>query len=180
MGAYDYLGPASSITGAAIPFVEQRFNLATDYATELWTIAQNLLAQLGAIDLQIDWDTVELEPAPGYGLDGLTLVMPDSPVVTDITVADPGFTASPPAVVTDDLPARSAPVFNVVDPGIAIPSAPDITWPVYSGGAAHSPAEPTIPEAPVVSLPPVPSLSSVSIPSPPEYNIPEFDWDLPA
>ena len=179
MGAYDYLSPAPTVTGEAIPLVTERFNLATSYATELWALAQNLLAELGAIDLEIDWETVQMEPVPGYGLDGLTLAIPIAPTINEVTVTDPGFVHTAPTPVTEELPVRTAPVFNVNDPDIEIPDPPDVTWPVFSGGTAPYPAEPVIPEAPAVSLPPVPTLAGVSIPSPPEYSIPEFDWDLP-
>jgi hypothetical protein len=179
MGAYDYLSPPQIVTGAAIPLVTERFNLATEYATNLWALAQDLLSQLGSVDISVTWEPVGLEDVGMGGLDGLTLAPPTRPVIDSVAIADPGFSHVAPSPVTDELPVRDAPVYNVNDPGISIPDSPDITWPVFSGGNAPYPSEPAIPEAPVVSLPPVPSLSGVSIPSPPEYSIPEFDWDLP-
>lgn len=174
----DLLPPPTITTGTAVDYVSQRFSLASDYATELWALAQNLLAQLGNVQLDIDWDPVALEPAPDFGLSGVNPVKPTIPDIDDVTITEPEFGYVPPDPVQNTLPSRISPAYNVTDPGFDIPDAPLVSWPTFTG-TAPVPGEAVIPEAPTVNLPPVPSIAALVIPSPPDFNIPEFNFDLP-
>jgi len=168
--------PAALSTAGGL--VEARFNTASDYAATLWSGAQNLLTQLGELNLVIAWDPITMEEVDTGGLDGISAVEPPEPSINPIVVASTVFTGTEPSPVEVNLPTRTAPVSNITDPDFTIPDPPDVTWPVFS---AESPSlsDITIPGAPTLTLPVAPQLPEIVIPSPPEYNIPEFEWELP-
>ena len=158
--------------------VAERFQTASTYAGSLWTVAQNLLAQLGGADFTIDWTEPTIDIVSDGGLSALAPALPDAIAVDDITMVPVEFPYTPPEAVENTLPSRTSPEMNLTDPGFAIPAPPDVTWPTFTAvlpGIADS----VIPESPTITLPSVPTLSALVIPSPPEYNIPEFNWELP-
>ena len=166
--------------------VQERFEYATQYAETITNTANQALANLGGSTATFNWD-MAVSPAAGYiesfagssqGLMGFNSAKPAPPDLSQVAVAEVEFPWSPPDPVASTIPSRSAPVMNVADPGFSIPDPPDISWPTLN---AQMPGvgEAVIPEAPTITLPSVPQLSDVVIPSPPEYNIPEFDWELP-
>lgn len=183
MGGFITFDPPPEITtpqaiSTAGTLVAERFTTASAYAGSLWTIAQNLLAQLGALDFDIDWTAPTIDPVSDGGLSQLTPVEPDPLTIDDLTIVPVEFPYTPPDPVENTLPTRTAPEESFTDPGFAIPATPDVTWPTFTE-TAPGVSDSIIPEAPTITLPAVPQLSNVVIPSPPEYNIPEFDWVLP-
>ena len=168
--------PAAISTAGGL--VESRFNAASDYASTLWSTAQGLLGELGGISYVIAWDGVDLEEVDPGGLDGISATEPTVPSINAIEVSEATFPYTAPDPVSITLPARTPPVQNIQDPDFNLPDPPDVTWPVFTD-SAPSVNDPDIPIAPTITLPVVPQLSELSIPSPPEYNIPEFDWELP-
>ena len=144
----------------------------------MWGVAQSLLSGLGQTDFDILWDVPEFPDVDSGGLDGINPENPPPPSLNDIIFGEVDFGHTPPDPITDEIAHRDPPEPNYTDPGFNIPSPPSVVWPT---GPSDPPGitDISIPEAPTITLPAVPSLGGVVIPSPPEYNIPEFEWELP-
>jgi hypothetical protein len=82
--------------------VAERFATASDYAGSLWTLAQNLLAQLGGVDFTIDWAGIELGTVSVGGLDSLNPSKPTTIPVSNIVTTSVEFPYSPPDPVEND------------------------------------------------------------------------------
>ena len=183
MGGMITFDPPPEITtpqaiSTAGTLVAERFETASEYAGNLWTVAQNLLAELGGLDFNIDWVAPTSDIVDDGGLSQLAPVSPDDLVVDDLTIVPVEFPYAPPDPVENTLPSRTSPEVSFTDPGFAIPDPPNVVWPTFAE-TAPGVADSVIPEAPMITLPAVPQLGAIVIPSPPDYNIPEFDWVLP-
>jgi hypothetical protein len=110
-------------------------------------------------------------------LDDINVHTPTKPVFGDINVAVPSFEGQPVVAPIFDFDIGEVPPWTVTPPIFYFPEVPDVTWPVLT---ATLPAEidvtGMIPTAPSVTLPPVPSIDDVFIPSAPPLNIPQFDY----
>lgn len=168
--------PAAISTAGGL--VAGRFELASAYASDLWSQAKSLLDELGGIDYTIDWEGVDLSVVETGGLDGINAEEPSAPAVSTIDITEVEFPYTAPSPVISDIPVRTAPTPNIPDPDFSIPSPPDVTWPSLTANVPDI-NDIAIPTAPTLSLPSVPQLSELSIPSPPEYSIPDFEWELP-
>jgi len=111
-------------------------------------------------------------------LNALSLTFPGSPLVRDTQMASVPFTQPIPDFTEPIIDDSDPPPFNVPDPGFQIPPPPNVDWPIYT---ETPPSLDTveIPGAPSIELPVIPDISDISVPSPPNYNIPDFEGELP-
>jgi hypothetical protein len=158
--------------------VIEKFNTSKEVSENLWNTAIDAFETLKnmTFDIAIDEETFnELDPTQ---LSSLSLNAPIAPDISGIAVDWPTYDPSIPEGYDPDIESPTIPEMNVPDPGIDIPSAPDVPWPdtnVDPPGIANI----AIPSPPSDSIPPIPSLDFDEVPSPPEYNVIEFDHEAP-
>jgi hypothetical protein len=171
-----YAGPPELITGDAglKSLVESLADTAQGYVGTMVA----LIEALAAINVDIEAGTVVLPGLDKMGLDGLDKAVPVIPAVGTIVVDDVEFTYPIPDLTDPDISIDDPPPFTVADPGIEIPPAPVVEWPLFTA-TEPQPTDIPIPPPPVVDLPPAPTVTGISIPSPPDYAVPEFDAVLP-
>jgi hypothetical protein len=171
-----YALPPDIITGqdGLKTIVQQQSALAQQYAASM----SALIDALTAIDVSIPWGTCTMPSLDKMGLDGLDKAVPTIPSVGVIVVDDVEFLHATPVLPDPVISITDPPPFTVPDPGTDIPPAPVVTWPIFTA-AEPQPTDIPIPSAPPIDLPPPPVISGISIPSPPDYAVPEFDGVLP-
>ena len=131
-----------------------------------------------AVDISVNAGACGIVAVPKMGLDGLDKAIPTMPILGTIVIDDVEFTAISPAITEVNISAEDPPAWNVPDPGFEIPPAPVVAWPIFN---VSNPILRDIPiaSAPFIELPPAPTILGISIPSPPDYMVPEFDAELP-
>ena len=159
--------------------VKDRFQQAEDYADEAWREAWALLDQLRQLEYPIEWTPSDVTDIDLMGLDGLAMTVPTAPSIdTDIAIAMPSFTGEVPTLTEIDISTDEPPAMNVPDPGFNLPDAPDDDFPVFSENAPQL-SDISYPTKPTVDIPAVPQLTAISIPSPPDFNIADFEATMP-
>jgi hypothetical protein len=153
--------------------VAERFEQAQLFASEAWNEAQELLDQLAGIEYPIIWEVDPWVSPELMGLGGLGMEEPAPPTIADVVVDTPEFVDVPDEPPVVDLMAEEAPPFDVTDPGFDIPDAPAVNIPQFTENVPQI-TDPDIPDKPAYNLP-----TAISIPAPPEYNLPDFNADEP-
>jgi hypothetical protein len=168
--------PPDLITGQGNveSIIQNQSQIATDYAGQM----AGIISGLSAVDVSIPWGTCTLPAFDRMGLDGLNKAVPIIPAPVTIIVDDVEFVHAIPVLPDPIITITDPPPFTVPDPGTDIPPSPVVTWPIFTA-AEPQPTDIPIPSAPPIDLPPAPVISGISIPSPPDYAVPEFDGILP-
>jgi hypothetical protein len=175
----DQITPPQAVSSSGSTVLE-KFEQAQQYADEAWTESWSLLDQLKSLQYDIVWDPIEIPALDLMGLDGLGMEEPTEPDINgDIAVAMPELTEQLPELGDITIDTETPPEMNISDPGFNIPAAPTDEFPIFSENAPDLSAI-DYPTKPDLNLPAVPQLTSISIPSPPEYSIADFEGTLPS
>lgn len=167
-------------TSPAGTSVTERFDQAQAYADEAWNESWEFLEQLRNQQYPVNWEAIDYETLDLMGLDGLSMSQPAQPDIdSEIAIGMPSFTQQAPSMPDVSIASETVPAMNIADPQFDIPQAPTDDFPGF-GENAPSDSAISFPTAPSIDLPPVPQLSDVSIPSPPEFNIVAFEGSLPS
>lgn len=182
MASLDWLAPEPITPPAEMSssgsLVAERFQESQLYGDSAWENAWGLLTALQGQTYPVEWSIDPWVAVDSMGLDGLAMNEPTRPEIATIEVEVTPFTDEAPTMPDVDLTAGTPPEFNVTDPGFQIPEAPTVDFPIFDDNAPQV-TDADIPTRPTWDLPAVPVLSAVSIPSPPEYNLPDFEGELP-
>jgi len=156
--------------------VRDHIGTTSEWATEAFIDANTYLNTLADLRFDVPYTEPVINPVSGPSV---SPVKPNALSIEDIEVGAVEFTTAPPEVpITFDLVTHTAPEFTEKNYGISIPDAPIVTWPEFSKEAPSMPDR-VLPVVPVADLPPIPTITDVTIPSPPEYNNPEFTAEVP-
>jgi gamma-glutamylcyclotransferase (GGCT)/AIG2-like uncharacterized protein YtfP len=146
-------------------------NFALHQQANATTLADNVLSSWNNVELPtVEWNMPSVNadfllnmwaPYPPQ-LPTISATSPDVPTLTPVTV--PTF--------------ESAPQFTLVAPVVNLPAPPSATLPGAPGSAPVFNA-PSIPDAPVMTLPDVPVFENLAIPAAPSVDIPVFNTTLP-
>ncbi len=145
------------------------------WATTAFTSAVEHLNNLANLRFDVDYDAPVFIDVPGPSINP---VKPSSPNVGDISFTPVTFDGIAPEIPTFNITNFTPPEYAEKDYGIAIPAAPEVTWPTFTKEAPVI-LDRIIPTVPATELPPVPQITDIVIPSPPVYNSPEFTAEVP-
>jgi hypothetical protein len=116
---------------------------------------------------------------PGVQTNVITRVNYTAPSLTTLPLAGESAPEQhTPATVIASLAAVTVPTFDSVAPVLSMPERPDATLPDAPTGAPEFTA-PVIPDKPAVALPDLPTFNPVTIPSPPNIEIPTWSETAP-
>jgi len=154
--------------------VSERFVLAANYATEQYEACLGYLADIAAFSFYMPWTAQEIEDVLSPGLDGIVADKPVLPEITPIDIYIPTLDAEPPVMEDVETNIGDVPSFAPTDPNFQVPAKPTVTWPTLTDEPLPL-SDVTIPAKPSYLTPATPVMSGVSIPSPPEFNMPTFE-----
>jgi len=179
------IGYPATITGSgashASSLAGTRFNLGTFSVSAAYSNFTAALESLREMSEEFPWpyDPIPFDTVDLMGLDGFRLYDPEPPDIEDIDVQLPPFPHTPPEMPAFQFDAVDIPTFDVVVPAFSIPDPPDVVWPTLDT-EPPTPTDITIPTAPSITLPALPTLDGISVPSPPEITMPTFEGVAPS
>lgn len=168
-----FISVADPVT--VIDMVSDQIDTASEWATTAFTNATTYLNTLAGLRFDVAYTEPTMGTVSGPSVNP---IKPNPLNINDIEMGIVEFTAAPPEIPTFDLITYAAPEFAEKDYGISIPVAPDVQWPQFTKEAPSIPDR-IIPTVPTTDLPPIPTITDVSIPSPPVYGNPQFTAEVP-
>jgi hypothetical protein len=158
--------------------VGERFTQAENFVETYEALAFDYIGQLANKYYEIFWTGPTYTREDLMGLDTLQMPDPGLLVVDPISVADVDFEGNRPDPASVIITSDPAPEFSAADPNVREVPVPDAPFPVFSANPPDI-TDPEIPTAPTITLPPLPVLDAISIPGPPDYNLPQFEGSPP-
>lgn len=169
----DTITPPAEVSSAGTTVID-RFSFCQELANTVWNYALSFIAGAQDTEYPITWTPLVMEDISPGGIDGINPASPAGITISDLPITIPAFTEEKPVMEDVEVSIGDPPDFVGTEPILNIPDLPDVTWPVFTKEAPEG-DEVVIPIQENIDLPNVPSVADITVPSPPEFNMPSFE-----
>lgn len=164
--------PDTSITNTVQTYIAEN----AGWAESVYSEASGLLAGLTGMTFNVTY------APPAFNSIDIPAVNPTPPGSRpggDVSYKQPDFKGTSPTIPEDlNLVTYPVPEYAEKDYGIDIPESPNVLWPTFTKEAPGMPDR-VIPTIPAEDIPPIPRITDVTIPSPPNFDDPQFTAQPP-